>query len=279
MANIQPDLRPLPSFNAVGAGQTATVSLPTDGIYFSVNLLYAESGTPANLATFTAAIPEIRININGVTQRRMSAAEIITLNALRGETFEAGILPIFFSLPWRPNAVEEDALAWGTADVSTFQIEVDIAAGRTAPTLRGEAYKLMARANMGPIVKVNKYTIPVSAIGTVNTNTLPRTDAYMALHAKSTDIDHIRIKLDGREKLDADFDSIHNGLKSYGWNPQSGYSHVLWDRRNRNADVLSMSVDVQGGGTRQISDFQIDWQMSAATSFVLLTETVGFRNS
>ena len=121
---------PARSFNAVGAGQTATLNLPPDGIYHKLMLHYAEGGTAADAATVTAAIDEARLIVNGKVQRRFTGEDLLAINAYHGKAYTDGYLPIFFSEPWRRTVQGEDALAWGMGDVETFQLEVDIAAGR-----------------------------------------------------------------------------------------------------------------------------------------------------
>jgi hypothetical protein len=66
-------------------------------------------------------------------------------------------------------------------------------------------------------------------------------------------------------------------MTTYGWSPQSGYTHIVFDRRNRMADVLSMTVG-QGQNLRRVADFQVDWNMTAANSFNVIFESVGLRD-
>lgn len=90
------------NFNAVAAGQTATLNLPATRIYHGVRLVYTTvTAGGATQANMEAELTEIRIKVNGKVQRRLSAAHIFALNAYRGKAFETGLLPIFFSEPWR----------------------------------------------------------------------------------------------------------------------------------------------------------------------------------
>ena len=120
--------KPLPSFAAVAAGQTATLDVPARGTYYSLMLTYTTDtvggATQANMET---EITEIRLKINGKIQRRFSAEELFDHSTYKGQTITAGKLQIYFAEPWRQTVQGEEALAWPMGDVDTFQVEVDIA--------------------------------------------------------------------------------------------------------------------------------------------------------
>lgn len=265
---------PTRSFNAVGAGQTATLNLPPDGIYHKLMLHYAESGTAANSATVIAALDELRLIVNGKVQRRMTGEDLLAINAYHGKGYTAGQLPIFFSEPWRRTVQGEDALAWGMGDVETFQLEVDIASGRTGPTLAATSVKDIAVANMGPIVKWRKYTVPVSAVGTVNIDDFDRRDTQYAFHCKSTDIDHVRVELDREIIIDTDVATLEDTGDDQGFSWQSGWTHIDFNDTRRVGDGLPM-IDAAGQRKR---DFLVNFDMSAATTFSVVSETLGLRD-
>lgn len=265
------------SFNAVAAGGTATVSLPVrNRIYHSLVLYYGTgtAGGPTE-ANMIAEIEEVRIKVDGKVQRRFTAEELFAINAFNGVAVEDGILPIFFSEPWRRTAQGEDALAWGTGDINTFQVEVDIASGATAPTLSARVEIEAGIRAMGTIVKWRKFVVPVSATGVVNLTTLPMLDAYYRMHAFSGNIADVEIRVDQAEVFKAtQTQNDHLLSKVYGKTPQASTYHVSFDRTDRVSDALPM-VRADGG---RVSEFRLDFNMSAAASFPLLTETLGARD-
>ncbi len=265
----------LPSFSSVAAGATAAIDLPVTDIYHSLRLNYGTStaGGPTQ-ANMESEITEIRVKVNGVVQRTMSAAQLFALNAYHGIPVNDGFLPIYFSEPWRRSAQGEDSLAWGMADVETFQVEVDIAAGATNPTLSATAVKEAASRAMGPIVKWRRFRVPVAAVGVVNVSTLPKNDAYYALHAISGNVSDVTVKVDEREVFQATAANASAYYKEQGFTPQTGYFHVDFAPTGRVADALPMR-DARGN---RVSDFQVDFNMSAAASFDLITETLGLRD-
>ncbi len=262
-----------PSFNAVGAGQTATIDLAPDGTYHMLLVHYTEGAVDAIDATMRAAITAIRLKVNGKVQRTFSAAELLDINALKGQVFTAGYLQIFFAEPWRRAAQGEDALAWGMGDVDTFQMEIDIAAGRVNPALSLTAVKTRDAAPMGPIVKWRRFSVPVGAIGITTLTTLPRFDNYYAIHAFSSVIDDVEVKSDQDEVFKATLAEVALLEATYGRSQQTGLFSLDFDYTNRAFDVIEM----QKNGVR-INDFRVDFNMSAATAFTVVTETLGLRD-
>jgi hypothetical protein len=282
---MQPSIITLGSFQGVAAGQTATLDLPAGAgaglVYYGLRIEYAESGTLADQSTMEAGIDEVRILINGVVQRRFSAAELNALNAENGIDFDAGQLKIFFAEPWRRSAQGEDALAWGVADVDTFQVEIDIASGATSPSLKVRAHVVRNSRPLGAIMKWRKFTVAPSATGIYNLTTLPRQDSYARLHFfenAAGDIDDIEVLVDGRQEFkatDALFESLYgdNGLT-----PQAALTTVAFDHRQRVSEMLAMRKPVGNNQFRQVTDFRVDINFAAANAATLLTQTLGPRD-
>lgn len=267
------DLVKMPNFNGVAAGQTATVNLPAQDTYHRLFLTYTESGTLVTEANMKAAITEVRLLINGKIQRRFSANELITLNALRGDGYSNGYLTIYFSEPWRRTPQAEDMLAWGMADVATFAVEVDIAAGRTAPALsakaligRGERDDQGRLRGLGGIMKWRKHPIGINVSGLNNVSTLPKGDAYSSLHCFSGNINSVVVTTGGLERFNATSADITEILSQEGMARQANVFSVIFDNTKRLADVLP---------TAGLADFRVDFDMAAAASFTMLTEVYG----
>lgn len=272
----------MPSFSSVGAGQTATIDLPATGVYYDCTLEYRESGSLAAKADTEAAITEIRVKINGEVQRRYSAEELYDLNQYHGISPQDGYLPIFFAEPWMRDPISEDALAWGMNDVQSFQIEVDIDSGATSPTLSAVATKTRENRNLGAIKKIRKFNVSVAGTGITNFQTLPRLDSYCALHAHSANIDDVKVTVDNVEIFDLTDDQVEqHTMNQPELTPISGWFHVDFSPTRRIQDLLPMvspkEVDKNGRvkSAQRVQDFQVDFNMSSAASFDLLTETIG----
>jgi hypothetical protein len=291
----------LPNFNGVGAGQTATVQLPVGNMtYHKIILAYGcTNASNGNQTNTEAHITQVRLKLNGKIQRVFSAKQLDSINAFNNRSFQSltpnggtalGYLEIFLSEPWRRTAAGEDALAWGTADISTFQIEVDIAAAATGPTLIPHAdVEYTSRPN-GLISKWRSYTQPVSGVGITTNNTLPKNpaEAYQAIHAfmqTATDISDVTVKTDQVVRFQGTFTDMtslltHEGGNGNGWSPQASMFHIVFDRTGRVADALPMQyVNASGKPTGQlVGDFRIDWDMANANSFPFIVEVLGPRD-
>jgi hypothetical protein len=263
------------SFNSVAAGSTATVEMPTLGIYQELLLTYG-TGTSggANQTNMEAEINEIRLVVNGVVQRRMSAAELFAINQYHGQAVVTGQLPIFLAEPWRRTAQGEDALGWGMADVGSFVVEVDIDSGASSPTLEISSERVPGSVNMGPIVKWRRHTITIGATGENVISTLPKSDNYLAMHCASANIDDVRVSLDGANVYEGTAAQLEHYAEKYGKTWQSSYFHIDASRDNRVSSVLAMKRP-DGSGVR---DFEVMFNMGSASSFSLIAETVGYRD-
>lgn len=272
-----PRVEPTRSFNAVAAGQIATLDLPATGIYHGLKLEYGTStGGGPTQANMEGEVTEVRLIVNGVVQRRFSAQHLFDVNSYKGKGVTAGILPIYFEEPWRKSAQGADGLAWGMADVDTFIVEVDIDGAAVSPTLSATAIKRPGHRNMGPIVKWRQHIVGVSAIGIVNLSTLPKQDAYYSLHCLSTDIDDVEVQVDQKTILKGTLATLNDVADDYGYVPHADWFHIDFSATRRVSDALSMASEGEGGGA--VKDLQIDFNMSAATSFVMLTEILGLRD-
>lgn len=266
----------MPSFNAVAAGQTATLDLPATGTYHSLIIHFVNNAVDAVQATMEALLTGIRIKVNGKVQRVFSAQQLFDINADHGMTVTAGYLEIFFAEPWRRTTQGEDALGWGMGDVDTFQMEIDIGAAAVNPVLSVKAVKTQENRPMGPITKWKRFSMSPGAAGTFNVMTLPKNDPYYALHFWHANITAAEVKVDETEKWNLTVAEAAIFAAQYGRVAQAGVLSIDFDVTNRVSDMLLMTRP-DGSGAR-INDFRIDLSMSAADNITLVTETVGLRD-
>lgn len=274
---------PITNIVNVAAGQIATVDLPVDRRYHAVVLQYAESGTLANLATMEAAITRISVKLDGRVQRQYSAAELNVLNAARGLAFQAGLIPIWFSDPTSRTPQGEDSLAWPLeGNKETFQIEVEIASGRTAPTLKG--WSLVdnmrgpnnTRLPLGAIVTTRKFQVGVSSTGIRTlTSDIPRTlGDIRAMHFFETaanDITDVLIEVDQFKTFERNRTLNDAILRQLEYVPDPAVFSVLFDETGRVQDRLPMR---RADGSL-VAELRVDATMAVANDFSLLVEYVG----
>jgi len=272
----------LPGFNGVGAGQTATLRIPTVGTYLKLFLYYTESGVAVTKADMETAITEIRLKVNGRVQRALSAAQLFVLHQRWGKSVTSGEIPIYFAEPWRRTPVGEDAYAWGMSDVDVFELEVDIAAGRTAPALSAWCWRREVDQPMGIIRKTRRYTANMSLTGENFLDTLPKQDPYTVLYFNSTAITKVRVLLDQREALSATPGVLDDMADDYGLASVAGWTILNFDVTRRFAEMLAMREELllpnNTVGARTYSDFRVGLTMSTGASFPLVAEVVGPRD-
>jgi len=266
----------MPSFNAVAAGQTATVDLPTDGTYHGLIIHFVNNAIDAVQATMETLLTQFRLKVNGKVQRVFSAQQVFDINADHGQTVTAGYIEIFFAEPWRRTTQGEDALAWGMGDVDTFQLEIDIGAAAVNPVLSLKAVKTPENRPMGPITKWKRFSMSPGVAGIFNVMTLPKNDPYYALHFWHANITEAEVKVDQSEKWNLTIAEAAILAAQYGRVAQAGVLSIDFDVTNRVSDMLLMTKPEAGNA--RINDFRIDLTMSAADNITLITETVGLRD-
>lgn len=268
----------LPSFNAVGVGQTASVDLAPGKRYLS---LYVNYKTNASQATLEADIPAIRLIVNGKVQRTFSAAELNKLNALNGIAYALGTIQIHLAESWLRTWVGEEGYGWGTGDIATFKLEIDIAGTAVAPTLSGfvEIDSPLDAKNqplgIGVIKKVKRFTRVVPGAGVMNITDLPRIDAYSRIHifASAAIIDKVKVNVDGMDVWE--LTTAQMATRLLVANPkltaQTNAYHICFDVTQQGDSVLPMKY----GNGRAVSDFRVDLTTNAGGNITIITETVG----
>jgi hypothetical protein len=266
----------LPSPNSVGAGQTATLALPTGRRYFSVALYYKLT---AAQATIEADIPEIRILVNGIVQRRFSAADLFMINALNGYTFKAGQIPIFFAEPWRRTVMGEEGLTWGTANVDTFQVQIDIAGGATAPALYAVAEVDSENAPLAGIVKWYKETYTSGGAQVLTIATLPKLDAYVRLHMRSALVTKAKVITDSVEVFEATLTENSHWISRRGYTQQANTFNLLFDDDSQitSARPMVKQIGMNNGRPvfKQLDEFRLDLTCSGGGAIPIVIERFG----
>jgi hypothetical protein len=267
------DFYKLQSFNAVGAGQRATLNVPTTAIYHQTPLTYKRNGVLATEAQMKSDLKMIRLLLNGRVQREFTATELFTENAFRDLPVSDGIVPIWLTRPWARAAEGEDALAWGTRNIETFQIEVEIDAAAVSPSL--EAHALVENApnrDIGAIEKWHRYNVPVSAIGVASWNpNIEPLSSYCGLTCYSTDIDGVKVVVDNTNKFEGDLEQINALYEHAELVPQANAVHLAWDYRGRLSDSLPMAFS----NGYKVRNFRVDFTMGAANSFSVTARRLG----
>ena len=273
----------LNKINGVAAGGTATIDLPTDKRYHAIYLEYNTStaGGPTE-ANMEAELTEMRINIDGVTQRRCSCAQLFDINRTKGKApvvgSSNGYAIFYFSEPQRKSHIGREATAWGMKGVNSFQMEVDIASGATSPVITGWALvDDVQEAPLG-IVKWKRETIQVSATGEL-THSLDtgRGESYQGVFLfenTAGDIDNARLLWDGTEMYNGD-ENVQAALSgSSDFTAVSKLFHLPLDYNNP-ADAVPMVYRDRAGNDRRVQELLLTLTMGGANNVTAIREVVG----
>lgn len=162
------DILAAADFETVASPGTAQLKLGVkDYTYHLILLNYQESASNVSVANMKTAIEEIRLEIDSREQWKLSATQLFAMNEHFGMGAPvAGYLPIYLALPNLPNHAVSEALAWGTGNVSSFNVKVKIASGRTAPTLRATVMGRVENRALGKIIQVDSSTLTPKASNT-----------------------------------------------------------------------------------------------------------------
>lgn len=230
---------PMPNASNVAAGTTATFDLPVDRRYHTVWIEYRNSGTGAlkTQALIATDITRIDVKLNGQVVRSMKPAWIAAICALHGHGLQDGFIPLYFSEPWQRTPGQEDSGAWQLrGNVSTFQIDVVLAAGAVNPQLKGFTEDDEETNQPFMISKVVSLKPPVPGVGIMTVNQFPVRGFYRHLYLFETaanDIKSVRLKLDNKELYYLTRDQSNILCRRYGMAPQAGMFAVKFDGVNR----------------------------------------------
>lgn len=278
---------PLNKIEGVTAGGTATIDLPTNVRYHGIALQYdTDTGGGATEANMETEITEVRVNLEQITQRKASAAQIFDINRTKGKTptvgdgTAPGFIPLFFSEPQRETQLEKEATAWGMQGIQDFQIEIDIAnnAGQT-PSLKGWAYVDDVQEAPKGIVKWKRNTIQVGATGELPyALSTTNGDSYQGLHFfenAAGDINNLLLEWDGVKIYDLTEYQNTALLAQFA----DGFAEVSKDvfipvDMNHPADALRTVKEVNGVRTK-VQELIATLDMANADNVTVISELVG----
>jgi hypothetical protein len=233
----------LATASGIGAGQTATMSIPTGLTYLALHLVATVGGVA--VTNWGAFVTEIRLSLDGVVKYRASGDEAAMLADYYGVARPSGILPIHFARDYLRNANQESYLAWGTLGVQSFTAEFDLAAGITAPTLAVYATRGPGEP-LGQHVEVNNQVFQVSSAGEIEFSDFPRVaGGLLALHIDTAAITDVATLSDQVRLMELPVTlakGIAQGKARWPRTWQTGQTHIDYHLRDRLEDIVATMV-------------------------------------
>lgn len=258
----------LPTFSTVGAGQTATLTLPLGPTYRGLVLKYEAGGVNAAEADMKADIKRVALKVNGTERYVATAKQLIDIQTkFYGNSVVAGMLFFPFTRDWLATIAGQDNLALGTNNVASLQLEVDIASGATTPKLTAFADVEDVPRDFGAMVEGHTYNYYAAGAQVFEISDLPKSlGDIVGLHINSAYIDGVELTINNRKVFDADLDVYKAVLKRKPSErvPQADWFHMDPLKLNRMGDVLPMRVQ----------DFRLKVTTSQATELPVFVETL-----
>ena len=305
---MQKPLKLAAPVQGIAEGGTATCDLAIGPRYFSLMLkavVKKASGTPV----LADILGTLRVKLNGLTVREITATRLDTINTQYGAEFAANstddnsdtgnhkvtfYLPIFFAEPWRKSYAAVEAMAWPTVftngsrvvSLNSFQLEFEVPADAGA-VLSLQAIEVYAETDSGvggldsngnPVLNISHWKTlswNYGAAGQTIINTLEKAGLYQEIHFFTTTdtITDVEVEVDGAIKHKAP--KAVNDLNLVTWGMyESGLSATRFDLIFDRSDFPVDALNVNG-----VKDFQVKPTLSGTSSTTMTMVTMVFKSA
>lgn len=242
---------------------TVIVELPIGPRYHHL-IVQGSYGSGTNtIAGVATWFNDIRVKLNGRTQRQMTGTQLRALNMLNGAAYDAvsgeapntapgASIPIFFAEPWRKDARDQDALAWPTqwkgGNFQSFQVEIDLGSATSAAALQVWAVVDDFVPEQSPqICKWLRQNFAASG-SSFDITTFDRRDFLNQISlwaptiSSSGVLDILTLRLDGQILHELSMTANNALLTQYGMTPATGRYDIVLDHD----DLLGSAVNLNG---------------------------------
>lgn len=231
---------PLPSFSRVAAGSKAICELPIGPTY--LRLLFEATGAD-NFNDYG----KIAVVVNGTTRiEHKDLQRLAFLNAFynRGiDTFSEWC--IHFDRQEFDQMVERLAPGFGTADLQTLSVEIELPSGSSITALKATAEIETQPQPLGVYTAIKETSLSSSVTGEVEYDRLQKGDrVYQAIHFFKADINKVNLKADSYEIIDctkAQLERFQKNTRPVARVPQTAVAtHVDFNGYGNSADLLKL---------------------------------------
>lgn len=262
----------LPSISRVVPGSKAVLEVPTKGPTY-YKMLFVVTGTGLAVGN----IGRIDVLFNGtVRQTFKNLQRLIDINSFYKRSADSvaadriEFMLSFFSAQYDDLAYKL-ATGIGTADLNTFNVEMEIAAGAPADIkMEATAYIDTMPQPVGAFVGFREYGISSSVTGEVETDKLGKQgEIYHALHLAKADISKVVIEANQIKVVEATKKDLERYQKDASPNPRvpvtAGYTHVDFLMDGNANDVLN---------TRNVNDLRLKMTFDTVGAAEIIAETL-----
>jgi hypothetical protein len=187
----------MPSFTTVAAGADTSLTLPVGGNTYEKILVEYSGVTLAQMKNI-----EVRVNGDPI-QHYKDGQQLEDLNDYYGRPKSSGFLTLWAIRPEMTNIALRRLTAWGTTNVQTLTIHMEIDAAAASPALKAHAVISQPRP-MQVVTKIKQYPHNSAVSGQVDIDNIPRGPRILCAHLFKSDISDVEVEIDGVKWYDAD---------------------------------------------------------------------------
>ena len=256
----------LPSLSRVAAGSKATLEMPIGPTFF--NTVFSVTGTGLAVTD----IEGITVLIDGKeVQKYSNLQRLVDFNNYYNRSADtiAEFMLHFFRAEMA-DAIYRRASGIGTADVATFHIELDIAAGAPVDiAIVAHAYVNPERQPLGTFLKLREYPFNSAVSGQVEISNLPRKAWYTALHLFKADISAVEVEVDSVKQIDATKAIMERQQKE-----ATPIRRIPMTAKATTIDFLTEGDAQQSLATGAAYDFRVKMTLDTAGAVDVVAETI-----
>lgn len=255
----------LPSISRVVAGAIAILELPLNPTYH--NILLTLTGTSLSISD----IERIRVIANGKTvQEFKNLQRLIDVNKYHGRKEDtANEFMIHFKDDDFNDLSAKRVPAFGTANLQTFNVEIELAAAAPADiVMKAFAYIDTNPEPLGIFTKIQESSISSAVAGEIEYDKLARNDAiYKQVHFFKADISNIEFEADSHTIIDATkqvLERLQRGVLPVPRIPQgTKATHIDFMLEGDDGDMLN---------TNGVQDLRVKLEFDTAGVCEIVTE-------
>lgn len=266
----------LPSLSRVSAGSKATLELPLGNTYERIIF------TASAAAGFDAGdIGRIDVLINGnVVQTYKNLQRLIDLNGFYNRDADSvsatgGQFALHFTRAELVDSLWRKAPGFGTQDVQTFHIEMEIASG--APNdlaITAHAQVDPVRQPLGAFFRIREFPVSNATAGVLEADKLPRGAWYSAIHLFKADISAVELVAGDVKIVDATKAILERLQK--GASPEK---RVPVTAKATHIDLITDGNLLDSLPTAGLSDFRVKMTLDTSGAVDIVTETLDTLNA
>lgn len=261
----------LPSISRVSPGNTATLEIPLGPTYERIVF-----DVSAAVGLDAADIGRIRVMIDGKEKQTFKDLQrLIDINTYynRGADSVAAAA-IQFVLHFNRAELVDNIMrsmpGIGTADVQTFHIEIEIAAGAPADiAMKAHAQVDPARQNIGAFFNIREFPFNSAVAGQVEQDKLPRGAFYSAIHLFKADITAVEVEANGVKMVDATKGVLERFQKE-----ANGKARVPLTAKATHIDLITDGNLFDSLPTANLQDFRVKMTLATSGAVDIVTETL-----